>query len=200
MEFNRKLQELRKQRGLTQEELAEALYVSRTAVSKWESGRGYPGIDSLKAISEFFSISIDELLSGRELLAAAESDNGRKTQRLRDIVFGMLDCSVSMFLFLPFFGQKIDDIIYEVPLFMLTETMWYIKLPYIILIIGTIIWGIVTLAAQSCTAARWPRLKSIVSLCLSALSCLLFILSMQPYAAMFTLFFLILKGMLLKKL
>ena len=42
MEFYEKLQELRKSRGLTQEELAEMLYVSRTAISKWESGRGYP--------------------------------------------------------------------------------------------------------------------------------------------------------------
>lgn len=56
MEFHEKLQELRKQRGMTQEELATALYVSRTAVSKWESGRGYPSIDSLKAISGFFGV------------------------------------------------------------------------------------------------------------------------------------------------
>ena len=55
MEFNEKLQELRKSRGLTQEELAKELFVSRTAVSKWESGRGYPNIDSLKEISRFFS-------------------------------------------------------------------------------------------------------------------------------------------------
>ena len=51
MEFNEKLQELRMNKGLTQDELAEALYVSRTAISKWESGRGYPSIDSLKEIA-----------------------------------------------------------------------------------------------------------------------------------------------------
>ena len=48
MEFHEKLLELRKSRGLTQEELAEALFVSRKAISKRESGRGYHGIDSLK--------------------------------------------------------------------------------------------------------------------------------------------------------
>ena len=68
VEFHEKIQELRKKKGLTQEELAEALFVSRTAVSKWESGRGYPNIDSLKEISMFFSVSIDELLSSEKLL------------------------------------------------------------------------------------------------------------------------------------
>ena len=51
MEFNEKLQKLRTSEHLTQEELAEKLYVSRTAISKWESGRGYPSIESLKAIA-----------------------------------------------------------------------------------------------------------------------------------------------------
>lgn len=63
MEFGEKLQELRKDRGLTQEELAESLFVSRTAISKWESGRGYPNIESLKEISKFFSVSIDDLFT-----------------------------------------------------------------------------------------------------------------------------------------
>ena len=66
MEFNEKLQQLRNQKKITQEELAKAIYVSRTAISKWESGRGYPSIDSLKALSKFFGITIDELLSGEE--------------------------------------------------------------------------------------------------------------------------------------
>lgn len=74
MEFNEKLQELRKTRNLTQEELAEAIFVSRTAVSKWESGRGYPSIDSLKELSRFFSVSIDELIRPDEVVIAAERD------------------------------------------------------------------------------------------------------------------------------
>ena len=44
MEFNEKLQYFRKKSNLTQEELAEKLFVSRTAISKWESGRGMPSI------------------------------------------------------------------------------------------------------------------------------------------------------------
>jgi len=75
MEFHEKLLELRKAKYLTQEDLAGFLYVSRTAISKWESGRGYPNIDSLKAISKFFGVTIDDLLSGEELLILAEEDN-----------------------------------------------------------------------------------------------------------------------------
>lgn len=81
MEFNRKLQELRKQKGITQEELAEALFVSRTAISKWESGRGYPSIESLKAISRYYSVSIDELLSDDEILTIAEETARQKVRR-----------------------------------------------------------------------------------------------------------------------
>ena len=50
MEFNEKLQKLRKEQKLTQEELAEKLFVSRTAISKWESGRVYPSIDCIRAL------------------------------------------------------------------------------------------------------------------------------------------------------
>lgn len=77
LEFHEKLQELRKSRNLTQEELAEELYVSRTAISKWESGRGYPSIDSLKAISGFFSVSIDELLSADALYLLLKRKTGQ---------------------------------------------------------------------------------------------------------------------------
>lgn len=100
MEFHEKLQELRKQRGMTQEELATALYVSRTAVSKWESGRGYPSIDSLKAISVFFGVSLDQLLSSEAVLTLAEEDSKEQESRTRSLVFGALDCCTGMLLLL----------------------------------------------------------------------------------------------------
>ena len=91
MEFHEKLQELRKGRGLTQEELADALYVSRTAISKWESGRGYPSIDSLKEISNYFSVTIDDLLSSEKLLSIAEKENKANLRSVCDLLFGLLD-------------------------------------------------------------------------------------------------------------
>lgn len=142
MELSEKLQELRKEKGLTQEELAEALFVSRTAISKWESGRGVPNIESLKAISKFFSVSIDELLSGEEILKIADEDNKQKEKHTRDLVFGLLDCSLIMFLFLPFFGQKGDEIIKEVSLLSLTGTPQYIKIPYLIIVFGIVLTGV----------------------------------------------------------
>ena len=199
MEFNEKLQELRKQRGLTQEELAEALYVSRTAISKWESGRGYPNIDSLKAISKYFSISLDELLSGEEILSIAENDNRQKEKHFRDLVFGLLDCSVAMFLFLPFFGQRVGDVIQEVSLLSLTEIEPYVKIPYLIIVFGIIIWGILRLALQNCEIKLWIKMKDKFSIGLSAIGALFFMISLQPYAAMFTFMFLIIKALMLIK-
>lgn len=63
MELSEKLVKLRKQSGMTQEELAAKIYVTRTAVSKWENGKGYPAIDSLKLLSSVYGVSLDELVS-----------------------------------------------------------------------------------------------------------------------------------------
>ena len=117
MEFHEKLQELRKSRGLTQEELAEALFVSRTAISKWESGRGYPSIDSLKEISRYFSVSIDELLSGDQLVLIAEKENKSNLNGLCDLLFGFTDLLSLMLIFLPLYSKPVDGYIYSVNLF-----------------------------------------------------------------------------------
>lgn len=192
MEFNEKLQELRKQKGLTQEELANALYVSRTAVSKWESGRGYPNIDSLKAIAKFFSVSIDELLTGGEALSIAEEDNKQKQQKSRSLIFSLLDLSCIMAFFLPLFREKAGETVHAVSLLRLNGIAPYLNFAYWIIIIGTIATGAFFLVLQD----RFPALKkyqSKVSLVFNALGVLLLIISSQPYAAALLFVFLIIK-------
>lgn len=199
MEFNQRLQELRKQRGLTQEELAEALYVSRTAVSKWESGRGYPNIDSLKAIAKFFSVTIDELLSSGEALTIAEEDSRKKVGHLHVLIFGLLDCSAALLFFLPFFGQKEGGAVEAVSLFTLGGIALYLRAAYWAIVMGMLLWGILMLALQNCQQPRWERSRRIVSLALNAAGTSLFIISQQPYAATFLFAFLIIKALLLFK-
>ena len=200
MEFYEKLQELRKQKGLTQEELAESLYVSRTAISKWESGRGYPNIDSLKTISKFFSVTIDELLSGEEVLTIAQEDQKQKESILRDMVFGLLDLGAAMFFFVPFFGQKTGGYVQAVSLLFLTEIAPYLKAAYFVMVIGMVVFGISTLVLQNCRGAFWVHNKSILSLLIHTATALLFIISAQPYAAAFVFVFLGIKvAMLIKK-
>ena len=199
MEFNEKLQDLRKQKGLTQEELAEYLYVSRTAISKWESGRGFPNIESLKAISKFFSVSLDELLSGEEILAIAEKDHKEKERTIRDLVFGLLDCGMALLLFLPFFGQKADGVIREISLLALSEVQPYLKTAYIAFVGIMIVLGIMTLALQNYRQRLWTHSKSVLSMAVSTVGVCLFIISQQPYAAVFVFVFLIIKALMLIK-
>lgn len=199
MEFNEKLQELRKNRNLTQEQLAEQLYVSRTAISKWESGRGYPSIDSLKEIAKYFAISLDDLLSNEEILTMAQADNKRQIDHIQDIVFGLLDCSIASFLFIPFFSHKEGDLIEAIPLLALKEAPSYIIIPYYIIVFGLILCGIMTLALQNCTAIAWLKMKGRISLGISAIGALFFIVSLEPYAGMFTFLFLVIKALMLIK-
>lgn len=193
MEFHEKLQTLRQQKGLTQEELAQALFVSRAAISKWESGRGYPNIDSLKAIASFFSVTVDMLLSGEEVLTIAEETQRQRDGQFQDLVFGLLDLAAAMFFFLPFFGQKAGEHLQEVSLLALTEIPPYLRLAYFLIVISIVLSGIATLALQNSQIAFWIRHKRSLSLTLNALGVLLFIISTQPYAASLLFIFLVIK-------
>ena len=199
MEFNEKLKELRQQKGITQEELAKALYVSRTAISKWESGRGYPNIDSMRAIAKFFSISLDELLSPCEALEIAEEDRKQKENYFRDLIFGMLDVSFLMLLFLPLFADKSDEVIRSVSLIALSDVQDYLKIVYIVCVVATGLLGILTLALQNCQAKAWTKSKYKFSLLINAAAVLLFIISLQSYAATFAFALLIIKVLMLIK-
>lgn len=75
MEFNNKLYELRKKKGLSQEELANKVNVSRQTVSKWEIGDSTPDMEKLIALSDLFEISLDELMTGKIPVTSENASN-----------------------------------------------------------------------------------------------------------------------------
>ena len=199
MTFGEKLKKLRTEAHLTQDELSEKLFVSRTAISKWESDRGYPNIESLKELAKFFSVTVDDLLSTDEVLTIAEEDSKRKEKHFRDLIYGLLDLCIAMLLFLPFFAKKADGIIQSVSLIVLDGVQPYLKTAYLAVVISMIVMGVLTLVLQNCQAAAWIKSKTMISLILGAIAVLVFMISSQPYAAVFAFVLLVIKTLLLIK-
>lgn len=192
MEFNEKLQELRKGRGLTQEELAKELFVSRTAVSKWESGRGYPNIDSLKEISRFFQVTIDELICPDEIIKAAENEKREAIGKYTALICGMLDILTLLLLFIPVFGNGEKSA--SVPLFGLTETAVYIAAAYYAVIGLTVINGVCAVIISRFDKPVWNKHRLMTGAALSVIAVFLFIITRQPYAGIICFTILIIKG------
>ena len=199
MEFYEKLQELRKSRGLTQEELAEALYVSRTAVSKWESGRGYPSIDSLKEISSYFSVSIDELLSGEKLLSIAERENKSNIQNLCDMLIGILDLLSVTLIVLPLYPNPIDGYIFSVNLFSYTETTSFNRLVYWGLYAALLAAGTAKILLTRLKIVKGRKLLTAGSMGLSILAVLFLAMTREAYAVTMAFLLFVTKGILLWK-
>lgn len=84
MIFSEKLQLIRKSKGMTQEELAEKLDVSRQAVAKWESGQVYPDISNLIQISNLFNITVDYLVKDQECMISMSTVEDSDIDKLID--------------------------------------------------------------------------------------------------------------------
>ena len=199
MEFHEKLQELRKNRGLTQEELAESLYVSRTAISKWESGRGYPSIDSLKEIASYFSVTIDELLSSEKLLSIAERENKTNLRNMCDFLFGLLDVCAFVLLVLPLYPNVVDGFVYSVNLFAYTQTTLLNRSLYWIMFVFLVVVGIIKLILTKLGMQRYNKIATRVSISISTLSVLLLAITRESYAVAVIFLLLAMKGILLLK-
>ncbi len=199
MEFSEKLQILRKQDNLTQEELAEKLYVSRTAVSKWESGRGYPSIDSLKSIAGYFRVTVDELIGTEELVSLAESDLSKQSEKKITKACGIIDCMMALIFILPLFGQQGMTQIDSVNLLALSDTDAWQKILYIIFALLIVANGICTLILNRFDNHQWNKHRILTGMGLLVFAILLFMLSRQPYAGCLCLFLLVAKGLLILK-
>ncbi|MHC5247157.1 helix-turn-helix domain-containing protein [Enterococcus sp. LJL90] len=199
MEFNEKLQHLRKAQGWTQEQLASKVLVSRTAVSKWENGKGYPNIDSLKSLSKLFGVSLDDLLSNEELLDLAQEENRSNLNRLTTLVYGSLDILVLTFLFLPLYIRQDEDMVRTVSLFAkpdVSDVTWviYFAIPLVMAIIGIC----ELLAVRFSSSKSWQQLR-LASIFIAAGCVLIFIATRQPYPTTLLFLFLMIKIVLMIK-
>lgn len=197
MEFYEKLQELRKSRNLTQEELAEELYVSRTAISKWESGRGYPSIDSLKAIAGFFSISIDELLSANALVSIAEKENRSNIQRICDVLFGTVDLTGILLALLPLYSRQMDNSVIAVNLWEFKPANGWICIICWLLIVAFVLLGIVKMVLNHMHIDNGKNVITISSLLISIIAVLYFAMIRETYCVVIVFLQLMIKGGLL---
>ena len=199
MEFHEKLQELRKKKGLTQEELAKELYVSRTAVSKWESGKGYPNIDSLKEISKFFSVTIDELLSSEELITAAKDENRSNIGKIIDLLTGAADIMGIMLVLLPLYPKNTWETITAVALYDYMHISPGIGCVCWVLYAALIIIGAVKVFMNYRNIEKGRDILTAASLILSIITVLFLTVTRIPYAASVAFLLLIIKGSMLFK-
>ena len=197
MEFSEKLQELRKSKGFTQEELADALYVSRTAISKWESGRGYPNIDSLKEISKFFSVSIDDLLSSEKLLSIAERENKSNIRNICDLLFGIVDLFSFILVILPLYPNITNGYIHSVNLFDYKQISQLNLTVYWIMFISLVLFGAIKVILTKTKAEKSNMILTEISLGINIFIVLFLIITRQVYAVIIAFLLLIIKSALL---
>lgn len=199
MELSEKLQQLRKKNDLTQEQLAQQLFVTRTAVSKWESGKGYPNIGSLKSLSKLFSVSIDDLLSGEELITLAASENRANMRKVFGLICGVVDLMAVAFIFLPFYGQRDGAHIRSVTLLDYRDSTAFLSISYWTILLLMVAFGVAEVLSQHYENEKWLKIGIRVSLVLHTIAILIFTASNQPYVTAFLFLFFICKLLMLFK-
>ncbi|MDB1758713.1 helix-turn-helix domain-containing protein [Eggerthella lenta] len=184
MDFGEKLKALRTERGLTQEQLAARLYVSRTAVSKWETGGGSPNLDSLQAVARLFDVSVDDLLSADDLIVLAR-DERRSTARSSGMLsFGLLDVLAVVFAFIPLYGVDDGSFVRMANLADYGASVDF-GASFAVMaaaVVSLMFVGAVEIVLAAAGSRRAARIVALVGFAVQALAVVLFASTMQPYA------------------
>ncbi len=90
VEFGEQLRKAREEKGMTQQSLAEQLYVSRQSVSHWECGDRYPDLVTAKKISQVLDVSLDDLLSGKEMIKVVERNPVVENKTINNLTIALL--------------------------------------------------------------------------------------------------------------
>lgn len=191
MELSEKIQKLRKERGLTQEQLAEQLFVSRTAVSKWETGRGTPNMESLQTIAKLYGITLDELLCAEDVIAVAKHENKENLNRFASYIDGIFNIAAVTALLLPLYKIETDARFYSVPLYQFNG---WLAVFYWIVPVAMVLSGVVQIVINKSEREHLKQSIRLVGIALNVTAILLLILSGQPYPAVLFFALLLTKG------
>ena len=164
-----------------------------------QEGRGYPSIDSLKEISNYFSVTIDELLSTDKLLSIAEKENRANLRGMCDLLFGLLDVFAIVLIVLPLYPNVVDGFVYSVNLFAYIQTTSLNRSLYWIMIVFLVVIGFIKLILIKLDMQRYNKVATKVSMSISTLSVLLLAITRESYAVAVVFLLLVMKGILLLK-
>lgn len=118
MKIEDKLLKLRKEKGLSQEEVADRLKVSRQTISKWETGQSSPDFDKIIPLCELYEISSDELLTGKKKEEIIKEEKEHENMRAKGIGISVLLYFISTVLLLFFLANK-DNPIFSIGVFLI---------------------------------------------------------------------------------
>ena len=199
METKNIILKLRTEKGMSQDELADKIMVTRQAVSRWENGRGYPSIDSLKEISSFFSVTIDELLSGEKLLSIAEKENKTNMQNLCNILMGAIDLFHFLLIVLPLYPKSMKEYIASVNLFGYTETSAFNRIVYWVLFFLLMLIGTAEIIVTQLKIEKVYKMVIVFSMLLGIAAVLFLALTGETYTTALAFLLLVLKAGLYMK-
>ena len=194
LELSKNIKQIRNDNKLTQEQFAEKMLVSRTAVSKWENGTCYPSIDSLKYMSQTFNISLDKLLSSEEILEIAKTENQSNISEYNSLLFCLLDIVRIIFIFLPLYSYKTNDFIYSVSLLNSNDLGTTLKIVFMLIFIMFLILGIIELIFNF---KGNNKLINKISIFLDVTSIFVLLFTKQPYVIALMFVILIIKTIML---
>ncbi len=205
-EFGEKLKILRAKNNMTQEQLAEKLFVSRVTVSKWESGRGLPNIESLKLLADIMEVSVDELLCGSEIVCVAEKQILQTGENFRRFFIALTDILCVLLLFLPLYTDFSDGIFRQAVIYNLRTANVLTKAGHYFFDILISTFGLFELAlqniqagkkSQAATKKQFFSAQTILSVLITLAALIWNIITRQMYAGIFLVFMLALKFFIL---
>ncbi|WP_295800290.1 helix-turn-helix transcriptional regulator [uncultured Treponema sp.] len=205
-EFGEKLKILRTKKNMTQEQLAEKLFVSRVTVSKWESGRGLPNIDSLKLLAKTMDVSVDALLCGSEIVCVAEKQIFQTGENFQRFFIALTDILCVLLLFLPIYTDFSNATFRQTVISSLHTANVLTKIGHYFFDILIVLFGIIEIAIQNVQKIQVIQggikktgfqIQAIFSVLITLIAVIWNIITRQMYVSVFLVFMLALKFFIL---